>query len=74
MSDKMLYELFDVGGYHQTKDVLFGVECEIESVKGIPSIIQETWGIHEDGSLRNNGCVFVTWPVYRAVADILFNL
>lgn len=55
---------FDVGGYAEAPEQLFGIECEVESValmkcKQFPPTIL----IHEDGSLRNNGREFVTRPL-----------
>lgn len=72
MSNESICSVFDVSGYQETNDVLFGVECEIEDIRNIPLSVQHNWGIHEDGSLRNSGREFVTPPVRREIAEMMF--
>lgn len=57
-----LFEIFAVTGYRNPKTTLFGIECEIESIRGADGV---TWQITEDGSLRNNGREFISPPISR---------
>lgn len=41
-----------------------GMECEIESVKGIKDHVLN-WDSTNDGSLRNNGIEFISLPMFR---------
>lgn len=58
----LISKLFEVGGYSSPKEQLFGIECEIESLKNVRKI-PDTFQVHDDGSLRNNGKEFVTVPM-----------
>lgn len=49
-------------GFGQASETLFGLECEIEAVRGVSDLVHNFWGIHEDGSLRNGGKEFVSPP------------
>jgi len=55
-----------VGEYASSQEVMFGTECEIESIRRNPDLI----GIQmvEDGSLRNNGREFLISPRHRVSA------
>lgn len=46
----------------ETKELLFGVEYEIEGIDYISQTIKNTFSIVSDGSLRNNGVEFVSQP------------
>lgn len=65
MPGKPIPEIFGMDAYRNTKDVLFGLECEIEAVRGWEDSLGNWWGVHEDGSLRNNGREFVSPPSPR---------
>jgi hypothetical protein len=62
MANRPIPSIFGPMGYHDSKQVLFGLECEIEQIRAIPPSILDVWGRHEDGSLRENGMEFVSPP------------
>lgn len=45
------------------KELVYGVELEIEGLNGAQLDIPEGFVLHQDGSLRNNGAEFVTLPM-----------
>lgn len=50
---------------HKLSEALFGVELEIEGIVGDPEDYCGNWTMtKEDGSLRNNGWEFVTYPLH----------
>lgn len=55
---------FDVHGYVNVQEQLFGIECEIESLDlGAFGRLPATIQMHDDGSLRNGGKEFITVPL-----------
>lgn len=57
-----IYKKYSNSGYGAVKEVLFGIECEIEDIKAWNEWVGDHWGITEDGSLRNNGKEFLMPP------------
>jgi Putative amidoligase enzyme len=58
-------EIYGLSGYTNPQALLFGIECEIESIRDCAPI---SWQITEDGSLRNNGREFISPPVSLSTA------
>jgi len=49
------------GMFSDAKDTLFGIECEIESIRDYD--LGGEWETKPDGSLRNNGLEFISKPL-----------
>jgi hypothetical protein len=53
---------FGPGGYTNAKELLMGLECEVESVHRVGGLESHGWRVTDDGSLRNNGKEFISEP------------
>lgn len=57
---KTVAATFGCTKYSQVSNVFLGLECEIESYRGLGGDLNSGWNITEDGSLRNEGREFVS--------------
>lgn len=64
---KTIAAMFGCNKYSQVSGVFMGLECEIESYRGLNNDLSDGWNITEDGSLRNEGREFVSPPLTREV-------
>jgi hypothetical protein len=59
-------KLFEFMGYkdphYNTAGFLAGIECEIEAVETLRSPVDDYFRVEADGSLRNNGVEYISYP------------
>jgi len=68
-----IQETFGLAKTHtEVSEQLYGIECEIESVRSHERIHTDLWEVKTDGSLRNNGLEFVSPPVPLSQAVVSF--
>lgn len=67
-------EVFGPSSYMRAKDVMVGLECEVESVYRVSASLPEYgWNVTEDGSLRNGGKEFISAPMSVPEALVAFD-